>query len=199
VVKTIQQMVMHDHYNEYRNGEVVIGVMGKQVQKMLKMRGVHVAFEYNDLIQHPTFEQASKLANQLMEDFSNGEYSEVILVYNEFVNAAVQEVKQYQYLPFSIPGPDEKSGLTTDYILEPDPVSIIQTLIPKMLRTMLFQVMLESQASEHGARMTSMHKATDNATELIKELQLGYNKARQTAITNEIMEITGGAEALKGG
>lgn len=199
VVKTIQQMLHNEYLSEYRNGHVVIGVMGKQAEKMLKIRGIHITYEFNDLIQHPTFEKASKFANQLMEDFGNGEFKQVVMVYNEFVNAAIQEVKHYQYLPFSVPEMTEGPSCTTDYILEPDAISIIQALIPKMLRTMMFQVMLESQASEHGARMTSMHKATDNATELIKELQLSYNKARQTAITNEIMEITGGAEALKGG
>lgn len=199
VVKTIQQMLHNEYLSEYRNGHVVIGVMGKQAEKMFKIRGIHIAYEFNDLIQHPTFEKASKFANQLMEDFGNGEFKQVVMVYNEFVNAAIQEVKHYQYLPFSVPEMTEGPSCTTDYILEPDAISIIQALIPKMLRTMMFQVMLESQASEHGARMTSMHKATDNATELIKELQLSYNKARQTAITNEIMEITGGAEALKGG
>lgn len=199
VVKTIQQMLHNEYLSEYRNGHVVIGVMGKQAEKMLKIRGIHITYELNDLILHPTFEKASKFANQLMEDFGNGEFKQVVMVYNEFVNAAVQEVKHYQYLPFSVPEITGGSSCTTDYILEPDAVSIIQALIPKMLRTMMFQVILESQASEHGARMTSMHKATDNATELIKELQLSYNKARQTAITNEIMEITGGAEALKGG
>lgn len=199
VVKAIQQMLHNEYLSEHRNGHVVIGVMGKQAKKMFKMRGIPIAYEFNDLIQHPTFEKASKFANQLMEDFGNGEFKQVVMVYNEFVNAAIQEVKHYQYLPFSVPEMTEGPSCTTDYILEPDAVSIIQTLIPKMLRTMMFQVMLESQASEHGARMTSMHKATDNATDLIKELQLSYNKARQTAITNEIMEITGGAEALKGG
>lgn len=199
VVKTIQQMLHNEYLSEYRNGHVVIGVMGKQAEKMLKIRGIHITYEFNDLIQNPTFEKASKFANQLMDDFGNGELKQVVMVYNEFVNAAIQEVKHYQYLPFSVPEMTDGPSCTTDYILEPDAVSIIQALIPKMLRTMMFQVMLESQASEHGARMTSMHKATDNATELIKELQLSYNKARQTAITNEIMEITGGAEALKGG
>jgi len=199
VVKTIQQMLHNEYLSEYRNGHVVIGVMGKQAEKMLKIRGIHISYEFNDMIQNPTFEKASKFANQLMEDFGNGEFKQVVMVYNEFVNAAIQEVKHYQYLPFSVPEMADGPSCTTDYILEPDAISIIQALIPKMLRTMMFQVLLESQASEHGARMTSMHKATDNATELIKELQLSYNKARQTAITNEIMEITGGAEALKGG
>lgn len=199
VVKAVQSMLNSDLLIEYKRGNVVIGVMGKQAQKMFRIRGIHVSYEFNEMIQGPTFEKASELANQLMEDFTRGELKQVILVYNEFVNAAIQDVKQYQYLPFSVPENPDSAGSITNYILEPDAMSIVQTLIPKMLRTMLFQVILESQASEHGARMTSMHKATDNATDLIKELQLSYNKARQTAITNEIMEITGGAEALKGG
>jgi F-type H+-transporting ATPase subunit gamma len=130
-----------------------------------------------------------------MTDFRAGKLKQVVLVYNEFVNAAVQEVQMHQYLPFSIPEQPKGSELT-DYLFEPDPATIILQLVPKMLQTMMYQVVLESAASEHGARMTSMHKATDNATELRDELKLSYNKARQAAITNEILEIVGGAEAL---
>ncbi len=199
IVKAVQQIIYGEFLNDYKSGNILIGVIGKQAQKMFRMRGVHVNFEYNDLIHDPTFLKSSNLANRLMEDFGKGEFKQVIMVYNEFVNAAVQDIKLYQYLPFSIPDVVNDNKSITDYILEPDAVSIIQTLIPKMLRSMMFQLLLESLASEHGARMTSMHKATDNATELIRELQLSYNKARQSAITNEIMEITGGAEALKNG
>jgi F-type H+-transporting ATPase subunit gamma len=199
VVKVVQNMLSSDFANEYKSGQVLIGVLGKQVQKMFRVRGIHVNYEYNELIHAPSFSKVSVLANNLMADFEKGELKQVIIVYNEFVNAAVQEVKQYQYLPFSVPDYKSESGSINDYILEPDAESIVQTLVPKMLQTMLFQVMLESLASEHGARMTSMHKATDNASDLIHELQLSYNKARQSAITNEILEITGGAEALKGG
>lgn len=199
VVKTVQNMIHSELLHEYKSGNVLVGVLGKQAQKMFRMRGIHIHYEFNDLIQAPTFEKTTELANQLMDDFMSGEVKQVIMVYNEFVNAAVQDVKQYQYLPFSVPETKEGPGAITDYILEPDAASIVHSLIPKMLRTMLYQVLLESLASEHGARMTSMHKATDNASELINELQLSYNKARQSAITNEILEITGGAEALKGG
>jgi F-type H+-transporting ATPase subunit gamma len=199
VVKMVQSMLGVEFLNEYKSGLVEVGVLGKQAQKMFKVRGIHIHHEFNDLIQTPGFSKASLLANQLMTDFERGQYKQIVLVYNEFVNAALQDVKLYQYLPFSIPVHKSASGSISDYILEPNAESIVAMLVPKMLQTMFFQVLLESLASEHGARMTSMHKATDNATELIHELQLSYNKARQSAITNEILEISGGAEALKGG
>jgi len=130
-----------------------------------------------------------------MTSFSKGEFKQIILVYNEFVNAAVQEVQIHQFLPFLVANLPKVEGLK-EYLIEPDSKTIIDHLVPRMLEAMLFQVILESAASEHGARMTSMHKATDNATDLIRDLELSYNKARQTAITNQIVEITGGAEAL---
>ena len=160
------------------------------------MARINVNFEFNDLIQAPTFAETKKLARKLMEDFTGGEYKNVILVYNEFVNAAVQRVSSYQYLPFLIPEISEDTHQSMEYIVEPDINSIINSLIPEMLHSMLFQILLESLASEHGARMTSMHKATDNASELINDLQLSYNKARQSAITNEIIEVTSGANAM---
>ncbi|MCA1744911.1 MAG: F0F1 ATP synthase subunit gamma, partial [Bacteroidales bacterium] len=165
---------------------------------MFKSRNIGVNFIYHDLLTAPNHESISQFANQLMADFRAGELKQVILVYNEFVNAAVQEVQIHQFLPFSIPE-QPKGAELMDYLIEPDPATIIQQLVPKMLETMMFQVVLESAASEHGARMTSMHKATDNATDLIRDLELSYNKARQTAITNQIVEITGGAEALSNG
>ena len=196
VAKAVQSLILNEYKQGYENGDVVVGILGKQVGKMLKTRNVKVDFEFNDLIQAPTFAETKKLAQKLMEGFTSGEYKNVILVYNEFVNAAVQKVSTYQYLPFIIPEVNESSRQFSEYILEPDTNSIINSLIPEMLHSMLLQMLLESLASEHGARMTSMHKATDNASELINDLQLSYNKARQTAITNEIIEVTSGANAM---
>ena len=197
VVKTVQSMVNNDFHEEYDKGKVLVGVIGKQAEKLLKMRGVKTQFEFNEAIHVPKYAKTKVIAQKLMDGFAKGEYKKVYLVYNEFVNAAVQNVQSYQYLPFSIPKA-EASIRSMNYVLEPDVNSIVSSLIPEMLNTMLFQVLLESQASEHGARMTSMHKATDNASELINDLQLVYNKARQTAITNEIIEVTSGADALSG-
>src|SRR5690606_10236732 len=160
-----------------------------------KSRNIAIDFVFHDHLTAPTFESISAFANGFMDDFRAGKLKQVILVYNAFVNAAVQEVQTYQFLPFSIPEQPKVSDLI-DYLIDPDRGTIIQQLVPRMLHTMMYQVVLESAASEHGARMTSMHKATDNATDLLRDLELSYNNARQTAITNQIVEITGGAEAL---
>jgi F-type H+-transporting ATPase subunit gamma len=131
----------------------------------------------------------------LMRRFIEKEYDRIALVYNEFVNAAVQEARVMQFLPIELPqGKDIEHGY--DFIFEPGKSEILEGLVPKALQTEFYGCLLESVAAEHGARMTSMHKATDNASDLLQELQLAYNKARQTAITNEILEIVGGAEAL---
>ena len=150
---------------------------------------------WNDL----TFANASDIADQLMSEYLEGKWDKIVLVYNRFKNAATQVVTAEQFLPIS--SSDEStsdSSATGDYIYEPQKEEILNILIPKSLKTQVFKVLLDSQASEHGARMTAMHKATDNATDLRDGLKLEYNQARQAAITNEILEIVGGAEALKG-
>lgn len=147
---------------------------------------------FNDL----SFENCATTAQKLMDDFSDGKVDKVIVVYNKFKNAAVQQVMVEQMLPIVS---NVTEGVTTarDYIFEPSKSEIVEDLIPKSLKIQLFKALLDSQASEHGARMTAMHKATDNAGDMKRELTLSYNKARQAAITNEILEIVGGAEALK--
>ena len=133
-----------------------------------------------------------------MDLFTNGSYDKIVLVYNKFKNAATQIIINEQFLPIvSDQNKDEKVE-TTDYIFEPSKSKIVEELIPKSLKMQLFKALRDSSASEHGARMTAMHKATDNATELRDALKLQYNKARQASITNEILEIVGGAEALAG-
>ncbi len=137
-----------------------------------------------------------------MNFFVDGEFDRVELVYNQFRNASVQILTAEQFLPVLPPetddtGGDNISSNRSDYIFEPGKEEIVRELIPKSLKVQFYKALLESYASEHGARMTAMHKATDNATELLKDLKLSYNKARQAAITNEILEIVGGAEALK--
>ena len=143
-----------------------------------------------------TFENVAEIAQQLTELFISGKYDKIELIYNQFKNAATQIVQTEQFLPLA-PIVSEKAASTVDYIYEPEKEEIILTLIPKSLKTQLYKAIRDSFASEHGARMTAMHKATDNATELRNQLKLTYNKARQAAITNEILEIVGGAEALK--
>ena len=131
-----------------------------------------------------------------MVKYVEGKFDEVYLIYNKFINAATQEVQAEKFLPISMPE-TEDVGVEKDYIFEPSRAEILDNLIPKSIKTQLFKAVLDSVASEHGARMTAMHKATDNAQALKSELVIYYNKARQAAITNEILEIVSGAEALK--
>ena len=140
------------------------------------------------------FENVAKIAEELMLQFESGDYDKIEIIYNKFKNAATQTVMTEQFLPI-VPA-EADSSTNTDYIFEPSKLEIVEALIPKSLKTQLFKAIRDSFASEHGARMTAMHKATDNATELRDQLKLTYNKARQAAITNEILEIVGGAEAL---
>lgn len=147
------------------------------------------------------FDKVAPKAELLMELFANGTYDQIVLVYNKFKNAAVQILMEEQYLPIAPPKADDASAKATskvDYIMEPSREEIVENIIPKSLKIQLYKALLDSNAAEHGARMTAMHKATDNADSLLKGLKLTYNKARQASITNEILEIVGGAEALKG-
>ena len=149
----------------------------------------------NEIFDNLTFENISKIAEMLMSKYSDKEFNKITIVYNKFKNAATQIVTNEQYLPIENSHSEENNELI-DYIFEPSQTEIISELIPKSLKTQLYKSVRDSYASEHGARMTAMHKATDNATELRDQLKLTYNKARQAAITNEILEIVGGAEAL---
>lgn len=146
-----------------------------------------------------TFEVVSKFTKSVMKEFSLGTFDKVYIVYNKFINAATQEVITEQVLPIAMPeSNDVASSASTDYVFEPNSKEILDVLIPKSIKTQVYKAILDSVASEHGARMTAMHKATDNADALRNDLKIFYNKARQAAITNEILEIVSGAEALKG-
>ena len=147
-----------------------------------------------------SFDKVTPVAEAIMAKFAAGEYDRVELFYNKFKNAASQIVTEERYLPIEPPQKAENTSASgkTDHIMEPDRETIVEEIIPKSLKIQLYKALLDSFAAEHGARMTAMHKATDNADSLLKELKLSYNKARQAAITNEILEIVGGAEALKG-
>ena len=183
---------------KYRKDQVEVELVafGKLGQKLLKSNGFIVGAEYNEMLKDLKFAELAEVANGIMDRFLGGELDQVYLVYNEFVNAATQNVIYEQFLPILLPNSAD-SNVNLDYIFEPDKLTIVKQLVPNALRTIFWKSLLDSVAAEHGARMTSMHKATDNATELLGELQLTYNKARQANITNEILEIVGGAEALK--
>ena len=172
---------------------VTIGKKGSDVlSKSLPFKSSH-----DDVFDNLTFDNTAKVAESIMEAFAGSEYDKVALIYNRFKNAATQLIAIEPFLPIVSESSEEETS-NGDYIFEPSQAEIINELLPKSLKTQLFKAIRDSLASEHGARMTAMHKATDNATELRDQLKLTYNKARQAAITNEILEIVGGAEALKG-
>ncbi len=177
----------------YAGKQVDFIAIGKKANDFLVKKST-VLSNHSELYDALTFDNVAVIAEDLMEKFASGDYDRIDIVYNKFKNAATQIVMTEQFLPIvPIEGEEESAG---DYIFEPSKVEIIEQLIPKSLKTQLYKGIRDSFASEHGARMTAMHKATDNATELRDQLKLTYNKARQAAITNEILEIVGGAEAL---
>jgi F-type H+-transporting ATPase subunit gamma len=182
---------------EYGDKQVDFVTIGKKADDLLSKRYTIVS-NHNDIFDTLTFEEVEKIADHLMELFTNGSYDRILLVYNRFKNAATQIVMTEQFLPIQ-PQAESTAQGNADYIYEPSEAEIVEQLIPKSLKTQLFKAIRDSFASEHGARMTAMHKATDNAGELKDQLTLTYNKARQAAITNEILEIVGGAEALSNG
>jgi F-type H+-transporting ATPase subunit gamma len=167
--------------------------IGKKAKEALKNKATLIA-DHSDIFDNLNYESATEISEQIIASFIAKQYDEVRVIYNSFKNAATQIVKNEQLLPIV----QEQTSETTaeDYIYEPSAEEMVNQLIPKALKVQFFKAIRDSFASEHGARMTAMHKATDNATELRDQLKLTYNKARQAAITNEILEIVGGAEAL---
>ncbi len=189
----IVKQSMHLLQGPYGDKEVEFLTIGKKANDLIRKRHTVIS-DHSQLYDALTFEEVEAIAEQLMQYFTEGRYDRIDLVYNQFKNAATQLVKSEQFLPIRPAETDYTAG--SDYIFEPSEAEIVEQLIPKSLKTQLFKAVLDSFASEHGARMTAMHKATDNAAELRDQLKLTYNKARQAAITNEILEIVGGAEAL---
>jgi F-type H+-transporting ATPase subunit gamma len=179
--------------DEFKNTNIDFLTIGKKINDSLS-KNENVIQNDSELFDNLNYENVSLIAEKLMSLFLDQNYDHIELIYNSFKNAATQIIKSEQFLP--IPLNESKTSDSLDYIFEPSQDSIISTLIPKSLKMQLFKAIRDSFASEHGARMTAMHKATDNASELRDELKLTYNKARQASITNEILEIVGGAEAL---
>ena len=179
--------------DEFKNTNINFLTIGKKINDSLS-KNENVIQNDSELFDNLNYENVSLIAEKLMSLFLDQNYDHIELIYNSFKNAATQIIKSEQFLP--IPLNESKTSDSLDYIFEPSQDSIISTLIPKSLKMQLFKAIRDSFASEHGARMTAMHKATDNASELRDELKLTYNKARQASITNEILEIVGGAEAL---
>lgn len=186
---------------KYLGKDITVLSIGKKADDYFKktaynIKGTTLPNKTEQIYDDLSFENVLKMAQKIMNSFAFKQFDRVELIYNQFVNAAVQNVTVEQYLPIAPPEKGDEDTSKSDYIFEPSQEFIISELIPKSLRIQLFKAILDSYASEHGARMTAMHKATDNATELIGDLKLVYNKARQASITNEILEIVGGAEAL---
>ena len=182
--------------DEFENVNVEVLSIGKKSSEHFTKNDFNVVSTHDTLFNDLTFDNVSSISEDIMQQFVDGNYDKVVLVYNQFKNAATQIIMNENYLPIQTTSNEgEQIG---DYIFEPGKKEIVEELIPKSLKTQLFKAILDSHAAEHGARMTAMHKATDNASELKKDLTLTYNKARQAAITGEILEIVGGAEALNG-
>lgn len=197
IIKRVNQAINE----EYSNAHVSLLCLGKKAKDAFKRSNMY--FETSgtgiaeDIFADLTFGNVSVVADFAMKSFLEKKFDKVVVIYNSFINAASQEVVEEQLLPI-VPTEQKDDKQTGDYIFEPSKEEIVEELIPKTLKIQLFKALLDSNASEHGARMTAMHKATDNAKELQRSLKLSYNKARQAAITNEILEIVGGAEALNG-
>jgi F-type H+-transporting ATPase subunit gamma len=196
IIKRVQYLIQ----NDLKENDVKVLCLGKKVKDVIKKTPNYFITEelsaVEDIFSDLTFDRASTIANELMELYKQQQFSKIVVVYNRFVNAATQAIETEQFLPVLEVKQVEGVSVAQDYIFEPNKEDLIAALIPKSLKIQLFKALLDSNASENGARMTAMHKATDNANDLQKSLKLSYNKARQAAITNEILEIVGGAEAL---
>lgn len=197
VFKGVLRLISEKYQTQSDKGNVTILPIGRKAFEFFGKRKIEMVSEYSNLFSNLTFEQASKVAEFLMNEFQAGRYDKIEIVYNEFKNVATQILRTEQFLPVVAQAEEGKKASEIDYIYQPDREEIITGLIPKSLKVQLFKGLLDSNASENGARMTAMDKATENAGELLKELKLTYNRTRQAAITKEILEIVAGAEALK--
>ena len=199
VLRETINAIQNDYKVQYDKGNVDILCISKKIEETLTFRKYRVAGNQNELLDNLTYDKAVAFAEKLMNDFVEGKYDRIVFIYNQFKNAGTQILTKEQFLPIvsqNVAEADNNPADETEYIFQPSKEEILNTLIPKTLKLQLYKILLDSFTSEHGARMVSMTQATDNAAELLKELNLSYNKARQGAITNEIIEIVGGANAL---
>lgn len=198
IAKTAVELAHSKYGRQLKLGDLEFLVIGKQGEKYLKARKLNIAEQANEVFEDLSFENVAELANGIINDFASKKYDRIELVYNQFKNAAVQICSTEQFLPVEVKPEELDNKNNINYIFEPSEKAIVEELIPRSLKTQFYKALLDSNAAEHGARMTAMHKATDNASDLINELTLSFNKARQAAITNAILEVTNGAEALNG-
>jgi len=201
-IKTANNLIAEKYSEQLRAGNVSVVAIGRKAQEYYQRRGYNVIGDNNEVYSDLNFINVSKVTESIMQGFVNGDYDRVELVYNHFRNAAVQILVSEQLLPVPKADADtnaENKASQIDYILEPSQAGIVEQLIPKNIKIQLYRAVLDSNASEHGARMTAMDKATENAGDLLKALKLSYNQARQAAITTELTEIVSGAAALSNG
>lgn len=200
VIKAANNMVAERYAGQLRANNISVVAIGRKAQEYYERRKYKVVGNNNELFNELTFDNVSLITEAIMKGFVNGDYDRVELVYNHFRNAAVQYIVTEQLLPVAKPAKNEAvKTAQVDYILEPSQEEIVEELIPKNIKVQLYKAVLDSHASEHGARMTAMDKATENAGDLLKALKLSYNQARQAAITTELTEIVSGAAALSKG
>ena len=197
IVKQVHALIDGPYSEQHRAGNVRLICIGKKGNEQLSK--VYPVVQYNEtLLDNPEFSELAAIADYLTSEFLLHNIDKVDIVYNQFLNAATQRVTVEEFLPISNLDTESTHAVNNDYIIEPSPQEVLEALIPKILKNQLYKTLSDSIASEHGARMISMTKATDNATEILRDLRLKYNNARQSSITNELIEIVSGAEALKG-
>jgi F-type H+-transporting ATPase subunit gamma len=198
VIRESRRVVSEKYLEQFNKGNLSFLTIGKKGYDYLKKQNLRMLPEQNSIFNSLTFENVSVIAEGIMHAFVNGDFDKVEIVYNQFKNAAVQNLVVEQFLPVETISNGGSNSASSDYIYEPTKEEIVSELIPKSLKIQFYKAVLDSFVAEHGARMTAMHMATDNATKMIRELALQYNKARQAAITNQILEVVSGAEALNG-
>ncbi|SRR5450759_333358 len=198
VIKEARRVISENYSEQYKKGNLKVLTIGKKGFDYFRKQKVNMLPEQNNLLHDLTFDHVARVAEQVMSSFATGEFDRVDLIYNQFKNAAVQNLTNEVFLPVESNADDKVKTSNIDYIYEPNQEEIIKELIPKSLKIQFYKAVLDSFVAEHGARMTAMHKATDNATSMIRDLTLQYNKARQATITNQILEVVSGAEALRG-
>lgn len=196
VIKQTMQIIEEKYAEQYNNNSLWLMTIGRKANEYFSRRDYQILEDKSDIFDDLTFDKSSAIAGKVMGSFLNEEFDRVEFIYNRFKNAAVQILSYDVFLPLEEPGQEDPEII--DYIYEPSKEEIITELIPKTLKIQFYSTILDSYVAEHGARMTAMHMATDNATELIRDLNLEYNKARQASITNQILEVVNGAEALSG-
>jgi F-type H+-transporting ATPase subunit gamma len=198
VINEARKIISEKYPDQLKKGNLKLLTIGKKGFDYFKKQKISMLPEQNSLYNDLTFDNVTIVAEQIMKSFTVSEFDRVELIYNQFKNAAVQNLTNEVFLPVETAPPGKGMSTPVDYIYEPGKEDIIRDLIPKSLKIQFYKAVLDSFVAEHGARMTAMHKATDNATALIRDMTLQYNKARQAAITNQILEVVSGAEALRG-